>query len=341
MRYITLRIDRKNDQPREFNSLANLVASAKISFCEPVIIGGACLDSSVTASVIDGHVELRLRDRKTIAQLFGLRPPTASVWHRRPELDLEAASPTDIKIEYIVPQIPSPTDALLRQAAAIKRQEQVKHNTISRRIRSLSANDNALWLPMGDSIDLHVAEIHCRYDVCYDRDRFVTDSGWTIDDTTIVSLQEIPLDNMSISRQISRPMRVRARRPGQTTIRVTGLHSPADTMPQRNKVEHTLQRTITVIPRVARVEISPRPEIAYVNEPVAVRARVLDPDGHVIERVPVTLMAQTTYRSMTTNTGVPTNIIFDSPGQRLLIATFRGHADTVMVTVLQRRAPGH
>jgi hypothetical protein len=120
---------------------------------------------------------------------------------------------------------------------------------------------------------------------------------------------------------------------------VTGLHGPSDTAASSRAPERTLTRTIVVGRPVARVAFTASPAIraVVVGRPVVLRVRAFDRAGRVVPDVPIRIMIdQGRYMEGQLATQ-PRPIRFEAAGRRLVIASFRGLADTAAVVVVSPR----
>ena len=96
-RFLDARVDRQQDEARNFPSLEQLVAAARAELCLPGMMA-RCDSSGTRVSVEDGRVVLTLRDSARIARLFGLRPALVSAWLHRPE-DHEALAHDSARVD--------------------------------------------------------------------------------------------------------------------------------------------------------------------------------------------------------------------------------------------------
>lgn len=334
-RTLVASVARLKDEARDFPSLEALVAAARASLCLPGMLPN-CSDSSTHVAVENGRVVLTLRDSARIARLFGLRPTSVDVWQQRPEDAYRYSRDTAI-VEYVAPQIPLPDAATRADAARSQRRYEASVSRIMRYIAG-GTNWKPLWLEVGDSASVSVAEMRCHHDVC-SSGYAPTDSGWTIVDSRIARVYVPKPDTRTdviVIVGTSRPY-VKALRPGRTVLRVRGLRSPSDTAPSSEPPERQLEREVIVTPPIERVEITPRPDTMRVDEIVRLRVRVLDRGGREVAGLPWRLeVLDGPDRSIRLGPEMaPT--AFTAPGRIRIAASLGGHADTVTVTVIAPR----
>ena len=334
-RRIDLFASRTDGHARTFPSLTSLVASGKVSLCTPGMLP-VCTDSGVTAFVERGRVILSLHDSATVATLFGLRPSWVELFHHVPGED-SGIGTDSVRVEYVAPNIPEPDSAVRARAARILRELVESSNRITRHIEG-NVHDwgnGPIWLAVGDSSPLWIIETRCQGDACSATNYSTDDTGWTVDDTTIVQLHPAAGDSSKFSVSFLLPLHPIAtpKRAGRTTVHVTVAPSPTDTMPSRTPIPRVLERDIVVTPPIARVEISPRPDTVRVGEQVDVRVRVVDQAGQVVDGAPARLRVTGGEYDLVRDAAERVPLVFDSPGRRTIVASFGGHADTVVVDV--------
>jgi hypothetical protein len=338
---LLLRVGRRDSLARDFPSLDSLVAAGRATRCT----GGMsliCRDSGVTATVDGDRVVLTLRDSARIVELFGLRPESVQVRRSVPEEPYDYRSES-ARVEYVEPQIPQPDAAFRAAAARRRRAHEAAINWVSRSIQSGSVRGNgALWLAVGDSVEVHVAEMRCAYDSCYEGGQVASDSGWRMADSGIALLR-VPSAADARRRWFGGTgvyARVVALRPGHTTLRVLGLRGPADTMPSREPVPREVSVAVVVTPPVARVEIGPHPDTVATNGTLEMKIRVIDRAGRVIRGAPVVVAGLWGPNSMgfAADT-IVRHVVRGPPGRRTLVASFGGRADTTWIQVVGGPSP--
>lgn len=337
---LMLRAGRTDRRARDFPSLDSLVATGSASRCTGGMIA-TCLRGQVATRVVGGAVTLVIRDSAAIRELFGLRPATVRAWRQEPEQD-HGYEGEIVRVEYVAPQVPAPSPAMLAESDRLRRAHAAAIRSNSRAIVGTAEPWGPLWLAVGDTMPLRVEERQCTYDVCTMGWESPVDSGWTVEDPSVVALDAPPID--TAARRLRGPnvvgVRLVARRPGRTTVSVRGLHSPLDTMPSRTSPASALSRPVVVTPPIGRVEIEPLPDTVQVGARIPVRARVLDRAGAPLEGLPVTLLERGGPYGRVHALSRDATLTFDgAPGRRTLIASFAGRADTAYVHVVARPAP--
>jgi hypothetical protein len=335
-----LDVMRTDERSRTFPSLQSLVAEARARLCRPGMIAD-CIDSIVRASTEGQRVVLTLRDSTTIVRLFGLRPPTATVYRGRPEDGNDTRSAT-VRIEYVAPQIPVPDSAFRADAARRLRRYEASVNWIKRwiTIGNRSVGSTAI-LEVGDSATLGVGEMHCRHDACSSSPFAAPDSGWAVDDTSIVRLRPPRASTGAAEDILHRTPRpaVVGLRPGRSTVQVRGLHAASDTMPSREPVASALQRELIVTSAIGRVEVLPHIDTVRVGERVEFRARVTDRAGQTIDGLPVEWRLQNSAYSQIGEEQTPRSITFDTRGTQTIVARVGSRSDSLVVIVVGPRKP--
>jgi hypothetical protein len=338
-RSLLARVDRERDEPRDFASLVTLVASARAALCLPGMFG-PCDSSHTRATVDDGRVVLTLRDSAQIARRFGMRPAFVRVWQER-HAKHERFADDSARVEYIAPQIPLPDAATREDAARSQRRYEASITTISRYITG-GIHSGSLWLEVGDSAAVSVTEMQCHYDVCTSAFSTPLDSGWTIADPSIARLQLAkPNSSDTVFILGGAPRYVKALRPGRTTMRVRGIHSPSDTAPSSKPPERELAREIIVTPPIERVEIAPRPDTVRVGEIITLHVRALDHEGRDFAGLPWQLEVLDGE-----NRGIhigpeAVSLGFTVPGRARIAARLGIHTDTITVTAIATPGAEH
>ena len=157
-------------------------------------------------------------------------------------------------------------------------------------------------------------------------------AGWTSSDTSVVGLA--PSDEPQPSVTLV------ARRPGTSTIAANGVRGASDELP-RSPRARTLTRTITVINRLTRVDISSRPAEIVVGSKFELVARAIDENGAAVEGLPVDFCViydtPDQYGWEGRKSGHAVDVDLATPGRRRFIARFATFADTLDVQVVPRR----
>jgi hypothetical protein len=317
---------------RRFPSLDALVAEAPLGLCGSVAQGGGCVRLPAGASVEAGRVVLVLRDSARIARLFGMRPDSVLTWHLRHDVPYVPGS-SRVRVEYVEPQLATPGMAMREETRLAMRRFRASRTTIDRAIRAVGSTRraSAVWLAVGDSVSLEVEESGIFEDLGI-LGATVLDSGWTVDDSTIVRLRRVPVDS---THPLWWPTtRLVGRRPGRTIVRVHGMHGAGDSMPSRRPPPRTTERAVIVTPPIARVELVTRPDTVRVGERVELRARAVDRAGGVHDDLPIELQVHSDRLAFRHQSPGPTGYAFDAPGLALLVARIGGRADSVRIVVV-------
>jgi len=333
-RSLMLSLWQMHDSARTFASLKDVVAVSRAQLCSPGMVQ-QCHDVGMRANVEGARVVLRLRDSATIAQLFSMRPATVNIYRGRPGTSDRAGK---VRAEYVAPQIPMPDSALRADVARRRRQYQASVNTITRSIGAgTEFRESTILIETGDSAVLTVNEMHCSFDACGGFSIGVPDSSWVLDDTTVAAIRRpgpVSSGGMLVYSSVG-PYLV-GRRPGTTTIRVRNIHSAADTMPSRDPVPSSLQRQLRVPPRLARVEIVPRPDTVQAGTTVEFRTRVFDREGQEVAGLLTEWRTQTRPFAQT-GLQASRSVRFDSTGTASVIARVGGRSDSLTIVVIPRR----
>jgi hypothetical protein len=126
------------------------------------------------------------------------------------------------------------------------------------------------------------------------------------------------------------------RRPGTTTLRARDIHSASDTMPSRDPVPSSLQREVRVLPRLARIEIVPRPDTVQAGATVEFRTRVIDRAGQEVSGLLTEWRVQTKPYSQI-GMQAARSVRFDSTGIASVVARVGGRSDSLTIVVIPRR----
>jgi hypothetical protein len=160
-------------------------------------------------------------------------------------------------VRYIDPPILLDSAERVEVAKEHRRRE-ASINRYGRGIDTWS-HGRTLSMVVGDSVDLWVQYHHCLSDVCSTHDfmdREPRDWGrWSLSDSAVATLHRS--NRMGEADGFPPNDRDRARklvalRAGRTVLRVTGVHTAADTMPSLTPLDSILEREIIVTPAVRR-----------------------------------------------------------------------------------------
>jgi Regulator of Chromosome Condensation (RCC1) repeat protein len=336
---IELRVYQRDSTARRFSLLDQLVAAGRPGLCLPGMVQ-SCKPVKVTSRLEDHRLILTVENKTAIARLFGTRPPRVRVFRVTPDEEPSYRSDS-VEVRYVDPQIPQPDSSTRAQAARGRRRYQASITSIGRTIEGGTGwGVEDLWLAVGDSLPLTVKETHCHYDSCFGSRAELGDSGWSVGDTSVVQIMSA-CRNGEMKRTLgdSCSIMARARRIGRTTISIRGLHGPSDTMPSRHPPERRVERTVIVGPPVARVVFVTRPDTVLLGEPVTFQVRALDRAGQVIPDVPVEVWTDVGSYTSAQSASQPWPVQFQAVGPRLVTASFRGLADTLVVRVVKGRKP--
>lgn len=328
---IGLRVQPRDEEARDFRSLEELVAADSPSVCGAGMVV-RCDGDSIRAFVHGGRVVITLRDSAQVARLFGMRPPRLAVQVARPGQPFSLRSDS-VDVRYVEPQIAHPDTAARAAFAAARRSYQASKTTVLRSIHGRSER-TPLWVAVGDSVPLTVTETTCRSDLCMGGIGGVADSGWSIVGPGVARLIPKRRDRgSSFLDEFSPQVHLVGVRPGRTRVRVVGLTSASDTVPSASPPPRELEAEVRVTHPITRVELLPADTLARVGTPLAVRVRVVDARGGVVQDALVRLtIAQGRYTEVRDITGVG-ELVFRAPGVHVVAAEFGNRKAEVRVTV--------
>lgn len=274
-----------------YPSLSALVASARGGVCRSsmaVIV--PCPPPSVEGDVEDGRVVLVLRDSAAIDRLFGMRPATVGAGWRTPE----TSGGHTVHVRYADPQLPEPDSARRADAAASRRRDRARDSHVDRHIVARGGRASVAWIPLGDTLRLHVEEYRCQLDLCGGVMDSPRDSGWSVDDSLVAVVRDTRAESaksrgfghiVAASRQPT--VGVVGRRPGRTMVRVRGIGSMLDTVPAATPPARELAVEVVVTRPVARLQVIEPVGPVPAGEQVQLRARALDVHGAEVADAPV------------------------------------------------------
>ena len=140
--------------------------------------------------------------------------------------------------------------------ARAKRRYRASITSISRNISGGPSGSPAIWIALGDSIPVEVAQFTCTSDVCTGSSGGVAGATWTIDDTTVVGIAaSSPTIESADFGSVGPRTYLVGRARGRTKVRASLPPSPADTISYREPPRRRLERDVIVSPRAARLEI--------------------------------------------------------------------------------------
>ena len=323
-RQISLQIGAHQVQQREFTVLDSLVAMETPYICS-WFLGYPCRPWGLSASVVDRRVVITLADRTLITRLFALRPATIDVWTHRPGLDRPAPR-ASARVDYIDPQIPMPNAATFAEA---RRSRKAFADTGRTGRRAIVVDGfrgmEPLWLPVGESVVLHLQQSDCQYELCDDSalDRV---ASWSVDGRA-VELRTGPRGPTVVLGAV---------RPGRVTVRAVFDRSPADTFPYSSRLPRRLSATVNVTLPPARLELIPPPGPIIADSSIAIGLRMTDRDGRALDGADPDFEVNGSRWPLFAQSGV---VRFGAgvSGDYTLIARLRGIADTVVLSVVPRR----
>ena len=236
--------------------LLSIVRAGRANLCRANMWTQECSSTNVAATLENGSVVLSYRDTVEIRQSFGLHPASVMLLVRVPP-EIGDHGIFAAPVRYIDPPI------LLDSAerVVVAKEHRRREASINRYGRGIDGGPHGRTLSMavGDSVDLWIQYYHCLVDLCGEHDfedRAPRDWGrWSLSDSSVATLHRSNvLDEGSgfPPNDRDRARKLVARRPGRTTIRVTGVHTAADTMPSLTRLDSILEREIIVTPAVRR-----------------------------------------------------------------------------------------
>ena len=216
------------------------------------MLNQVCSGANASASLENGSIVVSYRDTAEIRQAFGLHPPAVMLLANLPA-EMGDGGIFAAPVQYIDPPIRLDSAERLEVAKENRRRE-ATINSYGRGIDG-GPHGRTLSIAVGDSVDLWIQYYHCLSDLCstYDfGDRETRDWGrWSFSDPSVATLHRsnrmgeadgFPPNDRDRARKLV------ARRPGRTTLRVSGVHTAADTMPSRTPLDSILERVIIVTP---------------------------------------------------------------------------------------------
>lgn len=227
---------------------------------------------------------------------------------------------------------------LRADVARQRRQYQASINRISRSIGArYMIGDSTIVLEVGDSTSLNINETHCSFDACGGFTVGIPDSNWKLGDPAMAVIRRPgPVKSGGMIVYSSGPPYLVARKTGTTILQARDIHASADTMPSREPVPTSLQIQLRVIPRLARVEIQPRPDTVRGGETVEFRTRAIDRAGREVTGLPAEWRIQA-RRYPETGMQLVRSVRFDSTGTTLVVARVAGRTDSLTVVVVPPR----
>jgi hypothetical protein len=246
-------------------SLDSVVRGGRVELCSREMMQHDCVRADASAKLEDGRIVLSYRDSAEIRQLFGLRPTSIPLLRIVPsEMRGDDAGFYSSPVRYVDP--PIVVDSVER--AAIARERRRREARINRYYRGIDGGngDRILRLSVGDSAALFIQDYHCFADMCgehhYPDEEPRSWGRWSLSDSSVVRLRRFTAseaDGTGYRDARERAIMLFAVRPGRTTLRATGVRTPADTMPSATRLDSIVEREVVVAPAVGRVLISPRP----------------------------------------------------------------------------------
>lgn len=236
--------------------LLSIVRAGRVALCRENMVNQECSSENISATLENGGIVLSYRDTAEIRQAFGLRPEAVMLSVNLPP-EIGDGGMFAAPVRYIDP--PIVLDPAERVAVVTEhRRREASIHSYSRWIDG-GPRSRTLSMHAGDSVDVWIQESECLADVCGPND--YTDSEkrdwgrWSLSDSSVAGLHPSNiLDEGSGFPQNDRDRarKLVARRPGRSTLRITGVHTAADTMPSRTPLDSILEREIIVTPRRRR-----------------------------------------------------------------------------------------
>ena len=293
----------------------------------------------MSATAEGDAVVLTLHDSARIARLFGMHPTYVWVAEARPD----GNPPLDsVRVEYVAPQIPEPDDSTRADAARSARRYQASTTYFHRYIDAGDRLESPIWLVVDDLVPLRVNEHRCTASGdawCPSGPAMAADSGWTVDNSSIARLLR-PADDAPRTDWKSLGVRfyLKAVRPGRTTIRVRGVHAPSDTVPSRTPPERELARDVIVTLPLARIRITPRPDVVVAGRMFFLGTRVFDVNGHAVAEYPVRYDVEGERGARGARSESAISLDLRRRGKTRIVASVPGLADTLVVTIVDSSA---
>ena len=236
--------------------LVSVVRAGTAELCRENMMNQVCSSADASATLEGGSIVVSYRDTVEIRQAFGLHPAAIMLLMHLPA-EMGDGGMYAAPVQYIDP--PIVLDSAERVAVASEhRRREASINSYGRWIEG-GAHGRTLEISAGDSVELWVQYSNCLSDVCgtYDfGDREPRDWGrWSLSDPSIATLHRVsgwgeprgyPANDDDRARKLV------ARRPGRTMLRVSGVHTAADTMPSRTPLDSIMEREIIVTPAKRR-----------------------------------------------------------------------------------------
>jgi len=236
--------------------LGSIVRAGRAALCRENMWTQECSSANTSAALENGGIVVSYRDSVEIRQAFGLHPAAVMLLVNLPA-EMGDGGIFAAPVRYIDP--PIVLDSAERVVVAREhRRREASINRYSRGIQGGSSG-RTLSIAVGDSLNLWVQEYHCLVDICGTNDYIDREprewGRWSLGDSSVATLHRSNiLDEGSGSPPTDRDRarKLIARRPGRTTLRVSGVHTAADTMPSLTPLDTVMEREIIVTPAVRR-----------------------------------------------------------------------------------------
>jgi len=237
-------------------SLVAVLHAGRVQLCRENMMNQACSSANASATLENGSIVVSYRDTAEIRQAFGLHPSAVMLLANLPA-EMGDGGIFAAPVRYIDP--PIVLDSTERVAVGKEhRRREASINSYSRGIDG-GTHGRTLSIAVGDSVDVLVQYYHCLSDLCgtYDfGDREPRDWGrWSLSDSSIATLHRLGAWGEASgfpANDDDRARKLVARRPGRTMLRVSAVHTAADTMPSYTPLDSILEREIIVTPAVRR-----------------------------------------------------------------------------------------
>ena len=232
--------------------LDSIVRAALLRLCWRAMEQHECFTTNAGARLENGRIVMSYRDTAEIRQLFGLRPKSIPLLRLLPfELRGDDAGIHDAPVRYVDP--PILVDSAER--ASIAKERRRREASVNRYHRGIDGGSRGrtVDLTVGDSAMLLIQDYHCFGHMCgsheYLDDEHSEWGRWSLTDSSVArlrSLTESEAYGTGYRDARERAIMIVALRPGRATIRVTGVRTPADTMPSATRLDSIVEREVVV-----------------------------------------------------------------------------------------------
>ena len=274
---------------KRFRNLAELVNESRADVCLPGMFA-RCDNVNIGKEVVHNRVVLTLRNRKSISQLFALRPDSVQLLRSTDTNRVGALNFRMAPVQYVHPLIPPPDSAVrARVDREVARFEAGKYR-VSRSITARNGYTAPEYINLGDTLQIEVRERSCTFDSCGSSARAAT---WTLGDTSVVSVFSRPPNPLPANARYPFPLVettwLVARRLGRTTITASKLDSAI--IPRiAQQPPRALTAEVFVIPREATLNFTAERDTVTTSEALKLHVALVDARGVRIPDVPVLIV---------------------------------------------------